>query len=50
MDTKKWIAETGITTLAHGHHSAEPGRSQDDRGMDIFIDELLVGTKAGMAY
>lgn len=50
MDTKRWIAEDGITTLAHGHYPAEPGRSQDDRGMNIFIDGLLVGTKAGTAY
>ncbi|XP_064629257.1 uncharacterized protein LOC135488549 [Lineus longissimus] len=40
MDTKRWIAEDGIHTLAYGHKDAIPAGSDE---MDAYIDELLAG-------
>lgn len=41
MDTKRWIAEDGVRTLAYGHYSAKLGKTRKDQERDAFIDELL---------
>ena len=41
MDTKRWIAEDGVTTLAYGHHTAVSRKNHEDIEMDAFIDELF---------
>ena len=41
MDTKRWIADDGISTHAYGHYAAVPGRTREEQEMDAFIDELF---------
>ena len=38
FDSKHWIAENGVDTLAYGHKDAHPAGAAE---MDAYIDELL---------
>ena len=38
FDSKRWIAENGVDTLAYGHKDAQPAGAAE---MDAYIDELL---------
>ena len=38
FDSKRWIAENGVSTFAYGHRGAQPAGTAE---MDAFIDELL---------
>ena len=40
FDSKRWIAENGVETLAYGHRDALPAGTTE---MDDYIDELLNG-------
>ena len=40
FDSKRWIAENGVDTLAYGHRDAIPSGTTE---MDDYIDELLKG-------
>ena len=41
FDSKRWIAENGVDTLAYGHADAVPAGHVTQSVMDAFIDELL---------
>ena len=41
FDSKRWIAENGVDTLAYGHADAVPAGYVTQSAMDAFIDELL---------
>ena len=43
FDSKRWIAENGVDTLAYGHRNALPAGMASPYEMDAFIDELLNG-------
>ena len=38
FDSKRWIAENGVDTLAYGHRGAQPAGTAE---MNAFIEELL---------
>ena len=40
FDSKRWIAENGVDTLAHGHRGAQPAGTTE---MNAYIDKLLNG-------
>ena len=40
FDSKRWIAENGVDTLAYGH---EELLARDAAAMDAYIDELIGG-------
>ena len=41
FDSKRWIAENGVDTLAYGHKDALPAGMASPYEMDAYIDELL---------
>ena len=41
FDSKRWIAENGVDTLAYGHADAVPAGHVTQSVKDAFIDELL---------
>ncbi|KAK3784623.1 hypothetical protein RRG08_003431 [Elysia crispata] len=43
LDSKRWIAENGVETLAYGHALACQGYAKSTTEMNDYIDELLKG-------
>ena len=41
FDSKRWIAENGVFTLAYGHEDAIPAGCCPDTEMDAYIEELF---------
>ena len=50
MDTKRWIAEDGVMTLASGHNTAVARKNCEDLDVDAFVNQLLISSSSTATF